>query len=53
MPEKLFSREKYLEDALRFRDTDLVKVVTGVRRCGKAAVFRICEFLRVLVREGI
>lgn len=40
----LHPRDKYLEQALLFRDTDLVKVVTGVRRCGKSS-------LLVLVRR--
>lgn len=42
----LMQRQKYLERALAFRDTDLVKVVTGVRRCGKS-------FLLKLVRQHI
>ena len=35
MDSKLINRPTYLERALMFRDADLVKVVTGVRRCGK------------------
>ena len=31
-------RPRYLEEALRFRDTDLIKVITGVRRCGKSTL---------------
>lgn len=42
----LVSREAYVERAMLFRDTDLVKVVTGVRRCGKSSLLE-------LVREGI
>ena len=30
------ARPHYLKEALRFRDTDLLKVITGVRRCGKS-----------------
>lgn len=36
--EKLHNRDRYLEQALMFRDTDLVKVVTGIRRCGKSSL---------------
>lgn len=43
---KLHPRPAYLERALMFRDTDLVKVVTGVRRCGKSSLLQ-------LVREHI
>lgn len=42
----LIKRERYLERILAFRDTDLIKVVTGVRRCGKSS-------LLTLVREGL
>ena len=43
---KLITRQKYLDEALLFRDTDLIKVVTGVRRCGKSCLLD-------LVREKI
>ena len=46
MKAKLIQRPAYLERALMFRDTDLVKVVTGVRRCGKSSLLQ-------LVREHI
>ena len=39
--ELLHARDRYLEEALLFRDTDLVKVVTGVRRCGKSSLLRL------------
>lgn len=35
---ELRNRDRYLEEAMLFRDTDLVKVVTGVRRCGKSSL---------------
>lgn len=37
----LKERPRYLHEALRFRDTDLVKVVTGVRRCGKSSLLEL------------
>ncbi len=46
MKTSLVPREKYIDEALAFRDTDLVKVVTGIRRCGKSSLLR-------LVRERI
>ena len=46
MAAQLIQRPAYLERALMFRDTDLVKVVTGVRRCGKSSLLQ-------LVREHI
>lgn len=38
---KLHPRDRYLEEAMRFRDTDLVKVVTGIRRCGKSSLLEL------------
>ncbi len=31
-------RQKYLNQLISFQDTDLIKVVTGVRRCGKSTL---------------
>ncbi len=37
--ERLFKREKYLSKIRGFyHDTDLIKVITGVRRCGKSSL---------------
>ncbi|MDR2197683.1 MAG: hypothetical protein LBO07_06955 [Coriobacteriales bacterium] len=40
MPD-LIERQSYLRELFRFRDTDLVKVVTGIRRCGKSSLLRM------------
>lgn len=37
----LLKRQVYLERALMFRDTDLIKVITGVRRCGKSSLLAL------------
>ena len=39
----LINRDEYIRLALNFRDTDLVKVVTGVRRCGKSCLFSLVQ----------
>jgi predicted AAA+ superfamily ATPase len=31
-------REKYLTEIRGFYDSDLIKIITGVRRCGKSVV---------------
>ena len=31
-------REKYLSEIRGFYDDDLIKIITGVRRCGKSIV---------------
>jgi predicted AAA+ superfamily ATPase len=45
---ELIARKKYLDYVLLFRDTDLIKVVTGLRRCGKSSLLALAaaEFAR-------
>ena len=40
---KLKNRQNYLNRALAFRDTDLIKVITGVRRCGKSSLLQLIQ----------
>lgn len=35
----MIERTEYLEQLKRFKDKDLIKVVTGIRRCGKSTLF--------------
>ena len=35
----VIERKKYLEELISFKDKDLIKVVTGIRRCGKSTLF--------------
>lgn len=39
----LIARDTYLNRALMFRDTDLIKVITGVRRCGKSSLLEMIK----------
>ena len=41
MTQELIQRQKYLDEALMFRDSDLVKVITGIRRCGKSSLLAL------------
>lgn len=47
----LVARDVYLDRALMFRDTDLIKVVTGVRRCGKSSILGLVR--ERLIFEGV
>lgn len=46
----LIERRRYLDRLLAFRDTDLVKVITGVRRCGKSSLLALVR--KQFEREG-
>ena len=47
----LIQREKYLEFLRRHKDQDLIKVVSGVRRCGKSTLFKL--FKQELLASGV
>lgn len=37
----MIRRDKYLNKLIRFQDKDIIKVVTGVRRCGKSTLLEL------------
>ena len=37
----MITRYEYLEDLISFKDKNLIKVITGIRRCGKSTMFQI------------
>lgn len=39
----MIPRTEYLEDLRSFRDKQLIKVVTGIRRCGKSTLFELYQ----------
>jgi len=47
----MINRPEYLERLFGFKDTQLIKIVTGVRRCGKSTLFELYQAL--LVKLGI
>lgn len=47
----IINRTEYLEELKKWRDKDLIKVVTGIRRCGKSTLFEL--FINYLKEEGI
>lgn len=47
----MINREEYLDELLRWKDKDLIKVVTGIRRCGKSTLFDL--FIDYLKMSGV
>jgi len=39
----MISRQTYLDNLISFRDKQLIKVVTGIRRCGKSTLFELYQ----------
>ena len=48
----MIERPSYLEKLKRYKDKDLIKVITGVRRCGKS-VLLFDIFYQYLMENGI
>lgn len=47
----MINRDEYLNNLKKFKDKDLIKVITGIRRCGKSTLLN--EFLLFLKDSGI
>lgn len=39
----MIPRQEYLDSLISFRDKQLIKVVTGIRRCGKSTLFELFQ----------
>ena len=48
---KLKNRDRYLKKLIGFQDTEPVKVITGIRRCGKSSLLKL--MIRHLRETGI
>lgn len=47
----MIERNEYLEELKNWKDKDLIKVITGIRRCGKSTLFEL--FIDYLKKTGI
>lgn len=47
----MITRKEYLDTLIRFRDKKLIKVVAGIRRCGKSTLFEL--FQNYLRKDGV
>lgn len=48
---ELINRPEYLEQLIQNRDVDLIKIVTGIRRCGKSSLLDL--YHRYLTDHGV
>lgn len=47
----MIERNEYLEELKKWKDKDLIKVITGIRRCGKSTLFEL--YINYLKQIGI
>ena len=47
----MINRDDYLNKLIRFRDKELIKVITGIRRCGKSTLFDL--YINYLLQNGV
>ncbi len=47
----MIPREEYLNQLINWKDHDLIKVITGIRRCGKSTLFQL--YIEHLLTNGI
>ncbi|MBR1778262.1 MAG: ATP-binding protein [Alphaproteobacteria bacterium] len=51
MKDFIIKRPQYIKELFSFKDTDLIKILTGVRRCGKSTVYEL--YAEELKKQGI
>ena len=44
-------RKEYLEDLIQLKDKNIIKVITGIRRCGKSTLFELYQ--DYLLQSGV
>lgn len=47
----MIDRKYYLDKIISYKDIDLIKVITGIRRCGKTTIFN--QYKEYLINSGI
>ncbi|MBR0285048.1 MAG: AAA family ATPase, partial [Selenomonadaceae bacterium] len=51
MEKLLVERKNYLNHLLQAKDKHIIKVITGVRRCGKSTL--LAQFQQILLSQGV
>ena len=51
MKEKIIYREEYMNKIRTYKDKQIIKVITGIRRSGKSTILN--EFKKELIDSGV
>lgn len=51
MDEKIIYRKQYIDKLITYKDKNIIKVLTGIRRCGKSTILN--QFKNYLLNNGI
>ncbi len=47
----MIERPDYIKELIKFKDKELIKIITGIRRCGKSTLMEL--FRNYLIKEGV
>ena len=47
----MINRPKYINELIKFKDKELIKIITGIRRCGKSTLMEL--YKKYLLENGI
>ena len=47
----MIDRPNYINELIKFKDKDLIKIITGIRRCGKSTLMDL--YKQYLLKNGI
>ena len=46
----MINRELYMNKLLAYKDTEFIKIITGIRRCGKSSLLKL--FMEKILEEN-
>jgi predicted AAA+ superfamily ATPase len=49
--EIIIDRKKYIDELLKYKDKKTIKIITGVRRCGKSEIMK--HFIKEILNKNV